>query len=139
MNRRDTLPALLALAATNLPMCGFAQQAPSKIARIGFLGSTSAPSFAARVDVLRQGLQALGYVEHKNYEFEFRWADGVYERHAALAEELVRLKVDVIVTVGTPPTLAAKRATTTIPIVMVTVGDAVASGVVASLARQALT
>jgi putative ABC transport system substrate-binding protein len=80
-------------------------------------------------------LRDLGYVEGKNLVIEFRWADGRYDRLPDLAAELVRLKVDVIVTGGTPGTRAAKQATTTIPIVMAVSGDAVATGLIASLAR----
>jgi putative ABC transport system substrate-binding protein len=103
--------------------------------RIGFLGTASASAQAKRVDALRAGLRDLGYVEGKNIVIEFRWAEGRYDRLPDLAAELVRLKVDVLVTAGTPGTLAAKKATTTVPIVMVGIGDAVATGVVASLAR----
>jgi ABC-type uncharacterized transport system substrate-binding protein len=87
------------------------------------------------VEALRQGLRDRGYVEGKNIAIEFRWAEGRDERLPELAGELVRLKVDVIVTTATEPVLTAKRATATIPIVFATVGDAVATGVVASLAR----
>jgi putative ABC transport system substrate-binding protein len=87
------------------------------------------------VESLRASLRDLGYEEGKNIAIEFRWAEGKFERLPDLAAELVRLKVDVLVTAGTPGALAAKQATTTIPIVMVGIGDAVGSGVVASLAR----
>jgi putative ABC transport system substrate-binding protein len=80
-------------------------------------------------------LRDLGYVEGKNIVIEYRWADGKYDRLSELAAELVRLQVDVLVTHGTPGVLAAKRATTTIPIVMAAVADPVANGLVASLAR----
>ena len=84
---------------------------------------------------MRAGLRDLGYVEGKNIVIEYRWAEGNYDRLPDLAAELVRLKVDVLVTHGAPGTRAAKRATTTVPIVMATGGDAVATGLVASLAR----
>jgi putative ABC transport system substrate-binding protein len=87
------------------------------------------------MDRLRAGLRELGYVEGRNLTIEERWADGRYERLPALAAELVRSNVDVIVTHGTPGALAAKHATTTIPIVMAVIGDPVAAGVVASFAR----
>jgi putative ABC transport system substrate-binding protein len=87
------------------------------------------------LDRFRAGLRDLGYVEGANMFIDFRWAEGDYARLAELAVDLVRLKVDVLVTYGTPGTLAAKRATTTLPIVMVVSGDAVATGIVASLAR----
>ncbi len=87
------------------------------------------------MDALRAGLRDAGYVEGKNIVIEFRWAEGKYDRLPELAAELVRLKVDVIVTHATVGTRAAKQATTTIPIVMAASGDPVAAGLVASLAR----
>ena len=131
--RRDSLIALGA-SALAAPLVSFSQQ-PPKIARIGYLGQMSNVASAKEVDALRAGLRDLGYVEGKNVTIEFRWSEGRNERLPDLAAELVRLKVDVIVASGTPPSLAAKRATTTIPIVMTTVGDPVATGLVASLAR----
>lgn len=117
-----------------VPLACFAQQ-QGKPRRIGFLGASSASGYASRVEALRAGLRELGYVEGKNIAIEFRWADGKYERLPGLAAELVQLKVDVIVTYGTPGTLACKQATTTIPIVMASAGDAVTTGMVASIAR----
>ncbi len=111
-----------------------AQQA-KKIPRIGFLTSVSASSDADRIEAFRQGLRELGYVEGQNVTIEYRWADGKFEQLPDLAAELVRLKVDVIVAVVTQASLAAKKATGTIPIVMVGVSDPVGSGLVASLAR----
>jgi len=90
---------------------------------------------AAWVEAMRGGLRDLGYVEGRNLSIEYRWADGKYERAPELAAELVRLKVEVLVTHGTPGTLAAKGATTTIPIVMASVGDALLVGLVANLGR----
>jgi putative ABC transport system substrate-binding protein len=87
------------------------------------------------VEALRAGLRDLGYLEGKNVVIDYRWAEGKYDRLSDLAGELVRLRVDVLVTHGTPGALAAKRATTTIPIVVATSADAVASGLVESLAR----
>jgi ABC-type uncharacterized transport system substrate-binding protein len=118
-------------------LCAYApvEAQPAKIVRVGFLGPTSAASNASRMDALRAGLRDLGYVEGHNLVIEARWADGAFERLPALAAELVRLNVDVILTAGTPGIRAAKQATTTIPIVMVTSGDPVAFGFVASLAR----
>jgi putative ABC transport system substrate-binding protein len=110
-----------------------AQQA--KVIRIGFLGPTSGASNAGRMEALRTGLRDLGYVEGKNLVIESRWAEGKFDRLPELAAELVRLNVDVILTAGTPGIRAAKNATTTIPVVMVTSGDPVAFGFVASLAR----
>jgi putative ABC transport system substrate-binding protein len=110
-------------------------QSTVKIPRIGFLGAASASGYASQLEAFRQGLRALGYVEGQNITIEYRWAEGKYDRLAALAAELVALKVDVILTHGTPGTQAANEATTTIPIVVVVAGDAVATGLVQSLAR----
>ena len=126
--------AVLALSVILAPLAIGAQQA-EKVYRIGYLGNVSALAQAERVESLRASLRDLGYVEGKNIAIEFRWAEGRSERLPELAAELVRLKVDVLVTAGTPGALAAKQATTTIPIVMAGIGDAVGSGVVASLAR----
>jgi len=116
------------------PLAAEAQQA-AKVWRIGYLGPGSASGQVNRMDALRSGLRELGYVEGKNIVIEYRWAEGKYDRLPDLAAELVRLKVDILVTSGTPGTLAAKRATTTIPIVMAVTGDALAVGLVASLAQ----
>jgi putative ABC transport system substrate-binding protein len=124
----------LATIALGAPLAAFPQQ-KGKVWRIGFLGSTSASGIASWVEALRVGLRDLGYVEGKNLAIEFRWAEGEYERLPELAAELVRLKVDVIVTHTGPGIRAAKAATTTIPIVMGTSGDPVGMGLIASLAR----
>ncbi|MBI3371244.1 MAG: ABC transporter substrate-binding protein [Betaproteobacteria bacterium] len=116
------------------PLATDAQQ-PARLYRIGFLGPASASGSVSEVDAFRAGLHDLGYVEGKNIVIEYRWADGKYDRLPELAAELVRLKVDILLTYGTPGTVAAKRATTTIPIVMATVGDAVTAGLVTNLAR----
>ena len=131
MSRRRNLIILLGAAAL-APRTLRAQQ-PAKIRRIGFLGSATAATTAHRVEALKAGLRDLGYVEGKNIAIEFRWADGKYERLPELAAELVRLKMDVIITHGTPGALAVKQATTTIPIVIALISDPVATGVVASL------
>ena len=110
-------------------------QQPAKAPRIGFLGGSSPSAISARIEAFRRGLRELGYVEGKNIVIEWRYAEGKFDRLPALAAELVRLKVDVIVTSGPLPTRAAKEATVTIPIVMTQVGDPVGSGFVASLAR----
>ena len=89
----------------------------------------------SRVEAFRSGLRNLGYVEGENIAIEFRWAEEKYDQLSRLAAELIRLKVDVLVTYGTPGSLVAKSATTTIPIVMAHSGDAVAAGIVTSLAR----
>ena len=132
IDRRRLVVAGVAAALT--PMPGFAQPA-TKVARIGFLIPASASSYASRVEALRAGLRDLGYVEGRNLLIEFRVADGKYDRLVDLATELVRLEVEVIVTGGTPGTRAAKQATATIPIVMAVSGDAVVTGLIASLAR----
>ena len=119
--------------ATTFPSLG--QQPPAKPARIGILGATSAAGYASRWDAMRAGLRDLGYVEGRNLVIESRWADGQLDRLPELAAELVRLRVDVIVTHGIPGTRAARQATETIPIVMAIVTDPAAAGLVASLAR----
>jgi putative ABC transport system substrate-binding protein len=127
------LSALSSLSAMLLALCVSADaQQPTKIPRIGFLGSFSS---SARIGAFRQGLRELGYVEGKNIVIEWRHHEGKLDRLPALAAELVRLKVDIIVTAGAPAARAAKEATVTIPIVMMQVGDPVGSGFVASLAR----
>jgi putative ABC transport system substrate-binding protein len=108
---------------------------PETLYRIGMLERTSAAINAANVDAFRQGLRDLGYVEDETFAIEYRSADGHDEQFPALAAELVRLKVDLIVTRGTPAALAAKNATATIPVIITGVGDPVGQGVVASLAR----
>ncbi|MGZ8450722.1 MAG: ABC transporter substrate-binding protein [Candidatus Binatia bacterium] len=126
----------LALSALLLAL-GFpveAQQA-GKIPRIGYLNATSASTSPARVEAFRQGLRELGYLEGKNVVIEFRHAEGKLDRLPSLAAELVRLKVDIIVSGGPATTRPAKEATSTIPIVMAQDNDAVATGIVASLAR----
>jgi len=110
-------------------------QPTGKMYRVAFLGSTSPSGYAIQIEAFRGGLRDLGYVEGQNLLIEFRWAEGKYERLPELAAELVRLKPDVLVTHGVPGTLAAKRATDTIPIVIGVIGEAVASGAVEGLAR----
>jgi putative tryptophan/tyrosine transport system substrate-binding protein len=131
---RIGLLVILALAPFFDPLSAVGQQ-PAKVVRIGFLGPNSAASTAGRMEALRAGLRDLGYIEGTNLIIESRWADGNYERLPALARDLVGLKVDLILTSGTPGTRAARSATATIPIIMVTSGDPVALGLVASLAR----
>jgi putative tryptophan/tyrosine transport system substrate-binding protein len=126
----------LSLGALLFALCSSAEaQQPKKIPRIGYLALGSPSGNPFRIEAFRQGLRELGYVEGKNIIVEYRYAEGKFDRHPALAAELVRLKVDVIVTAGPPSTRAAKEATATIPIVMTQVGDPVGSGFVASLAR----
>jgi putative tryptophan/tyrosine transport system substrate-binding protein len=110
-------------------------QQPTKIPRIGFLSGGGGAVYLARHDAFRQGLRELGYVEGKNIVIEWRLWDGKQGRQRAMAAELAHLKVEVIVAVGTGDIRAAKEASATIPIVMVSGGDAVGSGLVASLAR----
>ena len=112
-----------------------AAQQPKKVPRIGFLSTTSPSTISARIEAFRQGLRELGYVEGKNIFIEWRFAEGKADRLRELATELVRLKVDVIVTAGPAPTRSAKQATATIPIVMAADDDPVGSGFAASLAR----
>ncbi len=127
----------LSVIAFVLVMTGAVAQAqqPAKIPRIGFLSAASPSAIAARVEAFRQGLDELGYVEGKNIVIEYRYAEGKRDRLPALAGELVRLKVDVIVTAGGGATPAARGATVTIPIVMGFDSDPVGNGFVASLAR----
>jgi len=126
----------LALSTTLFALSVFARaQQPAKVPRIGLLYSVSASSGAPRIEAFRQGLRELGYVEGKTILLEDRYADSKEDRVPALAAELVRLKVDVIVTSNSGPTRAAKEATHTIPIVMARDIDPVRNGFVASLAR----
>jgi putative tryptophan/tyrosine transport system substrate-binding protein len=130
MRRREFI-TLLGSAAAAGPLTARAQQR----ARIGYLG-TSTPSLERHlVDAFRQKLRELGNVEGENIAIDYRWAEGQDERLPTLATELVRLKPDVIVTSGTPGTLAAKQATKTIPIVFASSGNPVQGGLVASYAR----
>ena len=134
MQRREFI-TLLGGAGAAWPFVARAQQPSSKVFRIGFLGLPTADSLPKRPEAFRAGLGDLGYQEGRDFVIEYRWADGNYDRLPALLADLIRLKVDVIVTHGTPGVLAAKQATTTIPIVMAVVGDALGSGIVSSLAR----
>ena len=125
---------LVAVVLLALGVIAEAQQ-PTKIPRIGFLGAASLYAIAARIEAFRQGLRELGYVEGKNIIIEYRYAEGKYDRLPALAAELVRLKVDIIISGSEPATRAAKEATVTIPIVMAQDPNPVDNGFVASLAR----
>ena len=117
-------------------LCSSAQaQQPAKVPRIGILLGASASFFSGRVEAFRQRLREIGFVEGKNIVIEPRYAEGKLERLPDLAAELVRLKVDVIVTAGGPTSLAAKKASTIIPIVFTGDADPVGSGLVSSLAR----
>lgn len=124
----------LTLSLLGAPHTVEAQQA-EKVYRIGVLEMRSTALTAANIDAFRQGLRALGYTERQNFEIVYLSSDGRDERFPDLASALIRLPVDLILTRGTPATLAAKTATRTIPIVMASVGDPVGSGLVASLGR----
>ena len=132
MRRREFIVMLGGAAAW--PLGARAQQA-GKIWRIGMLDTTSAALNAANLDAFRKGLRELGYIEGQNLIIDYRAADGSNEGLSDLASELVRRKVDVIVTRGTPAALAAKNASPTIPVVMAASGDPVVTGIVAGLAR----
>jgi putative tryptophan/tyrosine transport system substrate-binding protein len=125
-----------ALSAMLLALCLTAQaQQPQKVPRIGYLSSVSPSVISDRTEAFRQGLRELGHVEGKNIVIEWRYAEGKPDRVSEVATELVRLKVDLIVTTGPPVTRSAKEATSTIPIVMAQDPDPVGNGFVASLAR----
>src|SRR4029077_15150702 len=129
MNKK-ILVSILAVVILALVYPAEAQQ-PKKVFRIGFLAGSSENNLRG----LRQGLRELGYVEGKNITIDSRFAEGKFDRFPGLAAELVRLKVDVIVTSGAPAAAAAKNATSAIPIIMTGGADPVATGLVPSLAR----
>jgi putative ABC transport system substrate-binding protein len=114
------------------PLAAEAQPA-GRTVTIGYLGNSSPALESNLLEAFREGLRQLGYVEGQNLIMKYEWAEGQQERHPALARELVRLKPDVILTAGTPGTLAAKQATQSIPIVMASSGDPVAAGLVSNL------
>jgi putative tryptophan/tyrosine transport system substrate-binding protein len=131
MRRRD-LVTFAGMALSAWPLVARAQP---KNRRIGFLGNSTAALEAHLVGPFREGLRELGYIEGQTIAIEYRWAEGKYERFPALIAELLDQKVDVIVTAGTPASLAVKKATTSVPLIIIGVGDPVATGLVASLAR----
>jgi putative ABC transport system substrate-binding protein len=132
MNRRDTVLALAALGAT--PLLASAQQA-GRVPQVGYVGNSSPAMESRLLEAFRQGVRERGYVEGKTIVIHYRWAEGKIDAMPGLVAELIALKVDVLVTSGTPATLAAMKATATLPIVMASAGDAVGTGLVASLAR----
>jgi putative ABC transport system substrate-binding protein len=133
--RRREFIALLGGAAAAWPLAARAQQPGNKLPTIGFLGSTTPAAQSQLTAAFLQRLRELGWIDGRNVAIEYRWAEGRSERFAEFAAELVRLKVDVILTHNTPPVLAAKQATSVIPIVFATAADPVGTGVVTSLAR----
>jgi putative ABC transport system substrate-binding protein len=132
---RKTIIVVWLVALAFAPFCLVEAQQPTKVPRIGFLIAGSRSAYTTRVDALRQGLRDLGYIEGQNIVIESRYADGKENRLPDLAAELVQRKVEVIIATGTQASSAAKKATTTIPIVMGAAGDPVGTGLVASLAR----
>jgi putative ABC transport system substrate-binding protein len=132
MRRREFITMFGGAAAW--PLAARAQQ-PAKLPTIGFLGPNTSSLDSARVGAFVQRLRELGRIEGRNVAIEYRWAEGRTERLSEFAAEFVRLKVDVIVTSATPPVVAAKQATSVIPIVFAAVGDPVGTGLVTSLAR----
>jgi putative ABC transport system substrate-binding protein len=134
VDRRAFIAGALALALLGAPPAVEGQSA-GKTARVGYLGGTSRETMQAPMLKLREGLSELGWIEGRNLVVEERWADGRGERLSGLADELVRLKVDVIVAQGSPATRAARNATDAVPIVMVNTTDPVGQGFIASLGR----
>ena len=133
MRRREFLGVLGGTACT-WPLSLRAQHSP-KVPKVGFLGNSTAVLEANLVGPFRNGLRELGYEEGRNILIEYRWADGDYQRLPDLIDNLLAANVDLIVTAGTPAALAVKKATTSVPLVMVAVGDPVGSGIVPSLSR----
>jgi putative ABC transport system substrate-binding protein len=132
VRRRDFV--FLAGSIAAWPAMAPAQQLAKK-ARIGFLVTASQSAYASRIDAVKVGLRELGYAEGENILFDYRYADGRYDRLVGLTNELIDSGADILVTHGTPGTRAAKSATATVPIVMAISGDATSTGIVESLAR----
>ena len=128
-----TTPVRLAILTLCLALLALPARAQAPIPKIGFLGNSTPALEANLIGPFRDGLRDLGYVEGKNIAIEYRWAEGDYARFPALISELVAAKVEIIVTAGTPATLALKKATTSIPVVMIAVGDPVGTGIVPAL------
>ena len=133
ISRRQFAALIGSAAAAVGPRASHAQA--RKPHRIGFLGNSTAALEANLIGPFRDGLRAHGYEEGRDLQIEYRWAEGNYERFPKLIAELLALNVAVIVTAGTPPALAVKRATKSVPLVMIAVGDPIGSGIVPSLAR----
>ena len=133
MKRREFITMLGGM--TVWPLAARAQQPMAKLPTIGFLGSATLLVESQRVAAFVQRLRQLGWIENRNVAIEYRWAEGRIERFTELAAEFARLKVDLIVAATTPAVIAAKQATSVIPIVIATANDPVATGLVASLAR----
>jgi putative ABC transport system substrate-binding protein len=129
MKRRDFLNVIAGASVL------WALPAQAKLPSVGFMGNSTAVLEANLVDAFRNGLRELGYEEGRNIVIEYRWAEGDYDRFPELVAELIAAKVDVIVTAGTPAALAVKKATSTVPLVMIAVGDPVGTGLVSNLAR----
>jgi putative ABC transport system substrate-binding protein len=132
----DKRSITFAVSALLFALCIGAEAQQAKVARIGFLGNSTSELEANLIGPFREGLRELGYIEGKNIAIEWRWAEGKYERFPGLIAELIGSKAELIVTAGTPASLAVKKATTTIPLVMIAVGDPVGSGLIASLAHS---
>jgi len=133
LRRRDFI-TLLGAAAAVRPIAASAQRA-GKLPTVGFLGQSTRSATSEWVAAFVRRLRELGWIENRTVAIEYRWGEGRDERFAEIAAEFIRLKVDVIVTVATPPTIAAKQATSVIPIIFAVAGDPVATGLVASLAQ----
>jgi len=134
MRRREVI-ALLGGAAVAWPLAARGQ--PTKLPTIGYLGGGTPATESQRIAAFSQQLRELGWIEGHNLAIEYRWPEGRIDRVAEIAAEFVQLKVDVIITIGTPAALAAKRATSVIPIVFTTVADPIGAGLVVSLSKPA--
>ena len=134
MRRREVI-ALLGGAAVAWPLAARAQ--PAKLPTIGYLGGGTPATESLRIAAFSQQLRELGWIEGRNLAIEYRWPEGRIDRVGEIAAEFVQLKVDVIVTIGTPAALAAKRATSVIPIVFTTVADPIGAGLIVSLSKPA--
>lgn len=132
MRRREFISLMGGGAAATW---AFAARAQQKIPQIGYMGNSTAALEANLINAFRDGLRDAGYEEGRNISIKYLWADGQYDRLPALVSELVAAKVDIIVTAGTPAALAVKQKTTTVPLVMVAVGDPVGTGLVQNLAH----